>query len=138
MGYKIACSHFYKLREYVVDGHTMTLLKCVLITGRTHQIRLHLQHLGMSVLGDRIYPRINMNAEDEEMSKPNERRWRPRFDDAKYHGNDVVIEKELFCDTGIDFYNGDHHALHAHTLKFEHPTTEKALEYKVDLPHFFQ
>lgn len=139
--YKIACSHFYKLQEYEVDGHAMTLLKCVLITGRTHQIRLQLQHLGMAVVGDRIYPRLNKEFDVMDELEPNDRRWRPRFDDEQYHGEDVRIEKELFCEgdcEGIDWFTGDHHALHAHTLKFEHPTTEQQLEYKVDLPPFFQ
>lgn len=32
-----------------------TLLECKLHSGRTHQIRVHLQHLGHPVLGDKIY-----------------------------------------------------------------------------------
>lgn len=32
-----------------------SLLRCVLKTGRTHQIRVHLKHLGHPIVGDRVY-----------------------------------------------------------------------------------
>src|SRR5438477_6601789 len=36
-----------------------TLIECTLHSGRTHQIRVHLHHLGNPVLGDKIYaPRL--------------------------------------------------------------------------------
>jgi 23S rRNA pseudouridine1911/1915/1917 synthase len=37
------------------DG--ITLVECVLHSGRTHQIRVHLHHLGYPVLGDKVYGR---------------------------------------------------------------------------------
>ena len=36
-----------------LDG--ATLVECRLLTGRTHQIRLHLKSLGTPILGDEIY-----------------------------------------------------------------------------------
>src|SRR5437016_7784791 len=33
----------------------MTLVECKLHSGRTHQVRVHLQHLGHPVLGDKVY-----------------------------------------------------------------------------------
>jgi 23S rRNA pseudouridine1911/1915/1917 synthase len=39
----------------VRSGPNATLLKCRLHSGRTHQIRVHLQHLGHPILGDREY-----------------------------------------------------------------------------------
>lgn len=36
-------------------GKEMSLVECVLHSGRTHQIRVHLHHLGHPVLGDKIY-----------------------------------------------------------------------------------
>src|SRR5881227_1976499 len=33
-----------------------TLIECRLHSGRTHQIRVHLHHLGHAVLGDKVYP----------------------------------------------------------------------------------
>lgn len=36
-------------------GHGVSLLECALHSGRTHQIRVHLQHLGHPILGDSLY-----------------------------------------------------------------------------------
>jgi len=43
--------------EYRVLGSSdeMSLVECKLHSGRTHQVRVHLQHLGHPVLGDKIY-----------------------------------------------------------------------------------
>ena len=43
--------------EYRVlrTGNDMSLLECTLHSGRTHQIRVHLHHLGHPVLGDKLY-----------------------------------------------------------------------------------
>lgn len=43
--------------EYKVlqSGNDMSLLECTLHSGRTHQIRVHLHHLGHPVLGDKLY-----------------------------------------------------------------------------------
>jgi 23S rRNA pseudouridine1911/1915/1917 synthase len=43
--------------EYRVlrSGNEMSLVECTLHSGRTHQIRVHLHHLGHPVLGDKLY-----------------------------------------------------------------------------------
>lgn len=46
-----AITHYYKLKDYC--NHTLLALQ--LETGRTHQIRVHLSHLGYPLLGDPIY-----------------------------------------------------------------------------------
>ncbi len=48
---KEAITHFEVL-EYFKYA---TLLKCKLDTGRTHQIRVHMQHLGFPIVGDILY-----------------------------------------------------------------------------------
>jgi len=50
-GGREAKTHFYVLKRY--SGYT--LLKCVLETGRTHQIRVHLKSVGKAIVGDMVY-----------------------------------------------------------------------------------
>lgn len=47
--------------EYLVISSSgdMSLLECKLHSGRTHQIRVHLHHLGHPVLGDKVYGGIH-------------------------------------------------------------------------------
>ncbi|MCD4749210.1 MAG: RluA family pseudouridine synthase [Thermoanaerobaculales bacterium] len=45
-----------KTRVHVIQrGADSTVVVCELLTGRTHQVRVHLTHLGHPVLGDRLY-----------------------------------------------------------------------------------
>ncbi len=46
-----AVTHFFTLEEFPGYAH----LRCVLETGRTHQIRVHAAHIGHPVLGDPVY-----------------------------------------------------------------------------------
>ncbi len=41
------------------DGHgrVLAVVRCEPVTGRTHQLRVHLQHLGSPILGDQVYGR---------------------------------------------------------------------------------
>src|SRR5437879_13124543 len=39
----------------VSSSDEMSLIECKLHSGRTHQVRVHLQHLGHPVLGDKVY-----------------------------------------------------------------------------------
>lgn len=48
---EMAITHYGTIRSF--PNHT--LLELNLDTGRTHQIRLHLAHLGYSIIGDRMY-----------------------------------------------------------------------------------
>ena len=41
----------------VIRGNNETLLKVILHTGRTHQIRVHMNHIGYPILGDTLYGR---------------------------------------------------------------------------------
>lgn len=45
----------HTLFEPVSKNKTTTLLKVILKTGRTHQIRTHMKHIGHPVVGDRTY-----------------------------------------------------------------------------------
>ena len=48
---KRAITHYEVLKEF--DNYS--LVKCILETGRTHQIRVHMSYLGHSILGDSLY-----------------------------------------------------------------------------------
>jgi 23S rRNA pseudouridine1911/1915/1917 synthase len=56
-GGRAAVTHWQVLERYAgTDGRTVaSLLACRLETGRTHQIRVHLAHIGHPVLGDATY-----------------------------------------------------------------------------------
>lgn len=52
---KTACTRFTRLGT---DG-VFSVVKCVPVTGRTHQIRVHLQHLGHPIANDALYSHEN-------------------------------------------------------------------------------
>jgi len=60
---KRAVTHWTRLAEarYGIPGDpkggVVTLVRCVLETGRTHQIRVHMHHLGLPLVGDPLYGR---------------------------------------------------------------------------------
>ena len=83
---------------------TFSFIKCQLETGRTHQIRVHMNHKGNSILGDKKYKKKykklkNINPEIE-----------------KYINN---LERQF---------------LHAKVLGFYHPSSGKYLEFSSNLP----
>lgn len=55
-GGKPAITHYQVLQRFGPVPHPAALLELQLETGRTHQIRVHLAHLGHPVLGDPLYP----------------------------------------------------------------------------------
>ena len=58
------------------DGYT--LLECHLYTGRTHQIRVHMRHIGHPCVGDPLYGRRNERA-DRGLTRQFLHSWRVRF-----------------------------------------------------------
>jgi len=61
-GGKPARTHFKLYKQLEIDGRRCFLLKARLDTGRTHQIRVHLAHLDMPIVGDQLYgTRLSLN-----------------------------------------------------------------------------
>ena len=85
----------------------ISLVKCNLETGRTHQIRVHMAFKGNPVVGDRSYGKIKKHFKDIE---PN-------------------IEKILS--------KFARQALHAKNLGFIHPTTKKEIYFEAKRPDDF-
>ena len=86
---------------------SISLLDCEIITGRTHQIRVHLLSLGLPIIGDKDY-KLNK-----------EQKFRL--------GN---IEESLR--NYITFF--PRQALHSHKIEFNHPNLEKYIKITCDLP----
>jgi len=52
---KPAITHYERLGTGFLDRRPVSLVQCRLETGRTHQIRVHMQSLGFALVGDALY-----------------------------------------------------------------------------------
>jgi len=89
----------------------VSLVQCNLETGRTHQIRAHMKHIG-----------------------------HPLFNDAQYGGDQILkgtpfSKYRSFVDNCFKVI--PRQALHARTLGFKHPLTEKSMQFEAPLPEDF-
>ncbi|MBU2018882.1 MAG: RluA family pseudouridine synthase [Bacteroidetes bacterium] len=104
---KHAVTHYKVLKRYGL----VSLVECKLETGRTHQIRVHMKHIGHTL-----------------------------FNDLEY-GGDVVLRGAKynkyvhFVENCFALIPGQ--ALHAKTLGFKHPTTKEWMQFDSDLPKGF-
>lgn len=101
---KYAVTHYKVLERF---GYT-TLVECQLETGRTHQIRVHMDYLG-----------------------------HPLFNDDRY-GGDKILKGTVFAKFKQFVENCfeimPRHALHAKTLGFVHPKTKEDLYFENEIP----
>lgn len=101
---KHAVTHY----EVLEDFGYVSLVKCVLETGRTHQIRVHMQFKG-----------------------------HPLFNDARY-GGDKILKGTTFAKYNQFISNCfeicPRQALHAKTLGFIHPVTGRQMDFDSDIP----
>ena len=105
---KRAITH-YKVVEKL--GY-VSLIECELETGRTHQIRAHMKHIG-----------------------------NPIFNDQRY-GGDKILKGTIFNKYKQFVENCfkllPRQALHAKTLSFNHPRTNERLAFETELPNDFK
>jgi 23S rRNA pseudouridine1911/1915/1917 synthase len=101
---KEAITHYKVLERF----NYVTLVQCVLETGRTHQIRVHMKHIGHPLFNDDFY------------------------------GGDKIVSGTIFSKYKqfVDncFQVCPRQALHAKTLGFTHPATEKEVFFDTELP----
>ena len=101
---KHAVTHYKVLKRY---GY-VTLIECRLETGRTHQIRVHMEHTG-----------------------------HPLFNDERY-GGDRILKGTTFSKYKQFIENCftimPRHGLHARSLGFVHPATGKEVYFESELP----
>jgi len=105
---KDAITHYKVLERF----NYVTLVECRLETGRTHQIRVHMQYIG-----------------------------HPLFNDDFYGGDRIVkgtvyTKYKQFVDNCFKICNRQ--ALHAKELGFVHPSTEKQIIFDSELPNDMQ
>ncbi len=102
---KEAITHYKVVERF---GY-VTLVECVLETGRTHQIRVHMKYIGHPLFNDDFY------------------------------GGDKIVKGTVFSKYKQFVENCfaicPRHALHALTLGFIHPATGKEVFFKADLPN---
>jgi 23S rRNA pseudouridine1911/1915/1917 synthase len=105
---KHAVTHWRVLERF---GY-VTLVECRLETGRTHQIRVHMEHIG-----------------------------HPLFNDERY-GGDRILKGTTFSKYKQFIENCfalmPRHALHARSLGFYHPATKQRMEFESPLPADFR
>lgn len=108
-GGRVAISHFRVLEEFVAGpgkNPYASLIEATLETGRTHQVRVHLNHLGHSLLGDPVY-------------------GTPSDSQTKWKALPNEVREAVKALPG--------QALHARNLGFVHPITKKELHFEADL-----
>ncbi|HEY7610609.1 MAG TPA: RluA family pseudouridine synthase [Alphaproteobacteria bacterium] len=104
-GGKAAATRYRVLRKF---GALASLVECRLETGRTHQIRVHMAHIGHPVVGDPVYGRAR-------------RRAAPDFPPS--------LRKT------VDGFKRQ--ALHAAVLAFDHPASGARLRFEAPAPADF-
>ena len=62
LGSKPAITHYQRLAVGALDRRPVSLVQCRLETGRTHQIRVHMAHLGFPLIGDYVYGKPHLNS----------------------------------------------------------------------------
>lgn len=59
---KPALTHFHRWATGLLDRRPVSLMRCQLETGRTHQIRVHMQSIGFALVGDALYGKAHLTS----------------------------------------------------------------------------
>ncbi len=105
---KIAITNYKTIKIFQnLNLPKISLVECQLETGRTHQIRVHMNFKGNPILGDKSYGKSK----------------------KKFKRIDLDLEKKI--------NSFDRQALHAKSLGFIHPRTEKEIFFEAKRPEDF-
>lgn len=95
----------YKTLKVFCKNNFASLVECKLETGRTHQIRVHMESEKHSLIGDQLYSSCKKNPP-------------PELEEGA---------KQLIM-------NFSRQALHSYKIAFTHPKNKEKLEFEIDLP----
>ena len=70
---------FERVQTMGADGAAMALLRCRLVTGRTHQIRVHLSAKGWPIVGDTVYGSVKSGSGEPVIGRQALHAWRIAF-----------------------------------------------------------
>jgi 23S rRNA pseudouridine1911/1915/1917 synthase len=99
---KSAATNYRLLQRF---GDAASLVECKLESGRTHQIRVHMTHIGYPIIGDQVY------------------------------GRRTPARKNAFAEDAAQLIGAlNRQALHAAVIGFEHPRTAERLKFSSELP----
>lgn len=94
----------YEIKEFFSDNFA-SLLECKLQTGRTHQIRLHLESEKHSLIGDQLYNSCKK-----------------------------MLPKNFSVEATNFIKNFPRQALHSYKISFTHPRSNEEMSFEIDLP----
>ncbi|MEM7679718.1 MAG: RluA family pseudouridine synthase, partial [Pseudomonadota bacterium] len=102
---------FYRAQERFSD--LFSLVECQLESGRTHQIRVHMQFLKYPIIGDPLYG-------------------------PQPTALEAALKKGVFSeDVRCAMRALTHQCLHAYEIKFVHPVSGEGMEFKQEPPEYF-
>ncbi|MBA5723678.1 RluA family pseudouridine synthase [Candidatus Liberibacter sp.] len=101
-----AITHYQTIESYTINSNcSISLLKCCLETGRTHQIRVHMAYKGHPLVGDPLY------------------------------GKGFKTKENLLDSAVKNVVSGlSRQALHAYFLSFNHPLQNKRMNFETPIP----
>jgi len=106
---KIAITNYKTVKVFQNSNlPKISLIECRLETGRTHQIRVHMNYKGNSIIGDKAYGKTK----------------------KKFKKINPEIEREI--------NNFNRQALHAKSLGFVHPRSKKEIFFEAERPKDFE
>ena len=106
-----AKTHYFIKEKY---GDAACVCECKLESGRTHQIRVHMQHIRCSIIGDPLYGQADQEGR-------------------------ALLKREGYEPEIIDeIMNFPRQALHAHQIGFIHPVSGEEMSFTADMPEDMQ